>query len=117
MVMVALIAIVFLGSALGKISGSDQMMKMAAGFGFSTGSFQVLGVVEIIAVLLFIFPRTGILGTVLLASYMGGGIATHLQHSQPIMVPVIIECLIFVTAAIRFPELSERLINRKIKVA
>lgn len=113
--LVAIIAIIFLGSAAGKVFGSEQMVKMAAGFGFSTVSFKVLGIIEILAVVSFIFPRTGVFGTVLLAAYMGGGIATHLQHGQPIMVPVIIECLIFVTAAVRFPELIERLFKGEVK--
>jgi hypothetical protein len=72
---------------------------------------KLLGVVEIISVLLFIIPRTGILGTLLLAAYMGGAIATHLEHRLPLFLPIIIQCLVWITAAIRFPELSKRFTN------
>ncbi|RWY47372.1 DoxX family protein [Mucilaginibacter gilvus] len=110
--LLALIAIIFLGSAIGKISGSEQMMKMATGFGFSEMDFKVLGLIEIVGIALFIFPRTGVLGALLLTAYMGGGIATHLQHGQTILIPVLIECLIWITAAIRFPELLVQLTYR-----
>jgi hypothetical protein len=36
---------------------------------------------------------------------MGGAISAHLQHDQPIAMVVIIESLIWVTAALRFSEL------------
>ena len=67
---------------------------------------------EILAFVLFIIPRTGIVGTLLMVAYMGGTIATHLHHQMPIYALIIIECLIWITAAIRFQELTKRLTNR-----
>ena len=87
------------------------MQKNASGFGLSLATIKELGVLELICIGLFIYPRTSIVGTLLIAAYMGGAIATHLQHQMPLVTPVIIETVIFITAAVRFPELSKRLMG------
>ena len=106
-----LVALVFLGSASGKLMGNAEAIKMAEGFGISADNFRNIGIVEITSLILFVWPRTGILGTVLLSAYMGGAIATHVQHAQPLMAPCIVLSIVLVVAAYRFPELRQRLFN------
>ncbi len=110
-VLTGLLAFVFLSSAFMKLKGGAEMAKGAAAFGLTLGTIQIIGVVEVISLVLFAIPRTGLLGTLLLAAYLGGAIATHLEHNMPIMVPVIIQCILWITAVIRFPELSRRLMG------
>ena len=101
-------------SAVDKIMGSGHALQMAASFGLSAETYSGLGIIEILSVVLFLYPRTGILGTLLLSSYLGGAIATHLQHQQGIAFPVAIEVFIWITAIIRFPELTPRLLDNSI---
>lgn len=110
-VLTAVLAFAFIASAFMKLSGSEQAAKGAAGFGISLATLKMLGVIEIVSILLFIIPRTGMLGLLLLAAYLGGAIATHLEHQLPITVPVVLQCLLWITATIRFPELSQRLMG------
>ncbi len=112
-VLTALLSLVFIGSAAMKLTGGEEAAKAAASMGLSAGTIQIIGLLEIGSLLLFIFPRTGVLGTLVLAAYLGGAIATHLEHQQPIFVPVIIQSLVWITAIIRFPELSGRLVGNK----
>ncbi|MBA2610756.1 MAG: DoxX family protein [Bacteroidetes bacterium] len=112
-VLTGMLGLAFIGSGLMKVMGSEEAMKGAATFGISEIAIKLLGVVEILAFVLFIIPRTGIVGTLLMVAYMGGAIATHLQHQMPIFAPIIIECLIWITAAIRFQELTKMLMSRK----
>jgi hypothetical protein len=106
-----LVAFVFLGSAAGKFSGNEEALKMAAGFGLDASTYTMLGVVEMICLLLFVLPRTGVLGTVLLAAYMGGAIATHLTHGLSPMAPALVLMFTLLVALYRFPELRTRFIN------
>lgn len=110
-ILTGLVAFIFLGSAIGKLTANAEALKMAEGFGLNSTSYTILGIVEIISVILFIIPRTGIIGTLLLAAYMGGAIATHLEHGQPVLVPCIIEAFVWIVAVYRFPELRSRLLN------
>ena len=111
-VLTGLVGIVFIGSALGKLSGSAEGIKAAEGFGIGAGAFRTLGIVELISILLFIFPRTGILGTILLVGYMGGAIATHLEHAQSIVAPIVITSFVCLVAVYRFPEMLNRIKNK-----
>jgi hypothetical protein len=109
-----LLALVFIGSASMKLMGGEEIAKAAIAMGLSAGSLQLIGVLEIVAILLFLIPRTGVLGTLLLAAHLGGAIVTHLEHEQPFIMPVIIQCLLWVTAIIRFPELNRRIMGKSI---
>jgi hypothetical protein len=106
-----LLALVFLSSASMKFLGGEEVLKGMSAVGISTGMLKLIGTIELVSILLFIIPRTGLLGTLLLAAYLGGAIATHIEHQQPFIAAVIVECLVWITAAMRFPELSARFVG------
>ena len=112
-VLTGLVTLVFLGSATGKLTGNEEALKLAAGFGLDAKTYTIIGLVEVICLILFIIPRTGLLGTLLLAAYMGGAIASHLEHGVSIIAPCIIQSFLFLVAFFRFPELRTRLLNSK----
>ena len=112
-VLTGLVAIIFLGSGINKVTGNAEAIKMAEGFGISAESFKLIGIVEILATLLFILPRTGVLGSLLLIAFMGGSIATHVEHAQPIIAPVMIAAFLWIVSVIRFPELTKRIVGNK----
>ncbi|MDB4920509.1 DoxX family protein [Mucilaginibacter sp.] len=110
-ILTGLIALAMILSAVLKLTGSPVALKLAAAVGFSASTYQLIGLIEVLSTVLFIVPRTGILGTLLLAAYLGGAIATHWQHQQPALPAVILECLVWITATIRFQELSKRIMG------
>lgn len=112
-VLTGLVSFVFLGSAIGKFTANEDALKMAASFGLDSNTYTLIGLVELICLILFIIPRTGIIGTILLASYMGGAIATHLEHGESIIAPCVIETILLLVAFYRFPELRTKLLNSK----
>jgi hypothetical protein len=48
-----------------------------------------LGVIELACLALYVFPRTSVLGTILLTGYLGGAIATNLRLELPLFTPVL----------------------------
>ncbi|MEY3198649.1 MAG: hypothetical protein RJA13_607 [Bacteroidota bacterium] len=110
-VLTGLVSFVFLGSALGKLTGNEEALEMAASFGLDANTYFTLGLVELISLILFIIPRTGIIGTLFLVAYLGGAIATHLEHGQSIVAPCVIQAFLWVVAIYRFPELKSRFLN------
>lgn len=111
-VLAGLVGFIFLGSAYGKLSGGADGIKMAESFGISASNFTLIGIVELVSIVLFLIPRTAILGTLLLAAYMGGAIATHLEHGESIVAPACIAAFVWVVAIIRFPELLSRITGK-----
>ena len=112
-ILTALVALVFLGSALGKIMGNANTLKMAESFGISAAAFKIIGIIEVVAALLFVFPRTGVLGAFILIAFMGGAIATHVEHNQPFVPQLIISAFLWIVTIIRFPELLERITGKR----
>ncbi|WP_345211938.1 DoxX family protein [Mucilaginibacter gynuensis] len=107
-----IVLLLLTASATDKISGSEHALAMTRSFGISPDTYRSLGIIELISAVLFMIPRTGLPGLLLLSSYLGGAIATHLQHGQSICFPAAIEALVWITAVIRFPELSMRIVNK-----
>jgi uncharacterized membrane protein YphA (DoxX/SURF4 family) len=111
-VLAGLIAFIFLGSAFSKLTADTKGLEDVAKMGLDATEFKFLALIEIVAVLLFLIPRTSIIGTLLLIAYMGGAISTHVEFSQPILAPVMISVFVWIVAFVRFPELSKRLLNK-----
>ena len=54
------------------------------GYPASVGLARGLGVITLLCTALYAFPRTAMLGAILLTGYMGGAIATHLRVGSPL---------------------------------
>lgn len=111
-VLAGLVAFIFVGSAISKFTANEEALKMASTFGLDSTANYSLGIIELACVILFFIPRTGIVGTMLLAAYMGGAIATHLEHGLPVTAPCAIQAIVWIAAFIRFPELSKRILGK-----
>ncbi len=96
-------------SAFSKLSLDESAITAASAFGIDSTTYVFIGIIEIISLALFVTPKTGVLGTLLLAAYFGGAIVTHLEHGQSIAIPVTVQIVLWITAFIRFPELYQRL--------
>lgn len=116
-ILAALIGALFIFSAVMKFKGGPEAEKGAAMMGFTIDGIRMLGCLELLSVLLFLIPRTGVVGSLLLIAYTGGIMATHLQHHMSLVVPVIIQCVIWITALLRFPELGTRLFGGRSSAA
>lgn len=110
-ILTGIVVLLMAASAIDKICGSEHALQMTSSFGIAPSVYRLLGIIELGSVILFAVPQTGILGLLLLTSYLGGAIATHLQHQQNILFPAGIEVLIWITVIIRFPELLSRLLR------
>ena len=45
---------------------------------------NVLGVLLLLCTAVYVFPRTSVLGAILLTGYLGGAVATHLRAGDPL---------------------------------
>ena len=52
--------------------------------GYSVSLITPLGVVLLICTLLYVIPMTQVLGAILLTGYLGGAVATHVRHGDPL---------------------------------
>lgn len=59
---------------------ADDMMRE---LGWPSGYVLMIGVIELACVLLYLYPRTSVLGAVLTMGLFGGAMATHLRAGSP----------------------------------
>lgn len=65
-----------------------------------------LGFVEIGCVVIYLIPRTSILGAVLLAAYLGGAVATHVRVGDPFWAPILCGVALWLGLWLREPRLK-----------
>jgi hypothetical protein len=54
-----------------------------------------IGIVELVCVVLYVIPRTSVLGAILLTGYLGGATATHLRIGEPFFAPIVLGVMVW----------------------
>ena len=57
----------------------------ALGWSLDVATMRTLAVLLLIPTLLYVWPRTAVLGAVLITGYLGGAIATHMRVDSPLL--------------------------------
>ena len=52
--------------------------------GYPAGTVVVIGAIELVCLVLYLIPRTSVLGALVLTGYLGGAIATHVRVGSPL---------------------------------
>jgi uncharacterized membrane protein YphA (DoxX/SURF4 family) len=90
--------------------GMDDGM---AHLGWDMSKATSLGILEISCVVVYLFPKTAILGAILCTGYMGGAIATHVRVDDPFVIQVLVGVLFWLGLWLREPRLRELIPLRK----
>ena len=74
-----------------KLVPLDVVIKATADLGYSPSPALArgLGVVALLCTALYAFPRTSVLGAILLTAYMGGAVATHVRVGNPLFTHIL----------------------------
>jgi hypothetical protein len=104
-VLSALPALLLLFSAAMKFRQPPELIEGLGRLGWPTSLAAPLGVVELIATLLYIVPQTSVLGAILLTSYLGGAIATHVRIADPFLLQAAVGVVIWLGLYLREPRL------------
>lgn len=70
-------------SASMKLAKVPVAMKGFEKYGYPSRIIVPLGIIELSCAILFLIPRTAVLGAILVTGYFGGAIATHVRVSEP----------------------------------
>ena len=97
-VLSALPSLMLLMASVMALSHSDQAVKGFVGqYGYPESAMTPIGLACLVSTLLYIFPRTAVLGAILLTGYLGGAVATHVHANEGAMflMPVLFGVLIW----------------------
>jgi hypothetical protein len=77
-------------SAAMKLVKPPQVSEGMAKFGWPERYLPALAAVELACVILFLIPRTAVLGAILMTGYLGGACATHARLGDPMLANAVV---------------------------
>lgn len=94
------LAIFFMAfDSVGKVLALPPFIQGTTELGFAASAVTGLGLVELACVVLYVIPRTSVLGAILMTGWFGGAIATHLRLGSPLfshtLFPVYVAVLVW----------------------
>jgi hypothetical protein len=93
--MSALPVLMLLFSGVMKLMKPAPVVEGFAHLGYPTSLALGLGIIELACTVVYIIPRTSILGAILLTGYLGGATATHLRIGEPFFMPIVLGALVW----------------------
>ena len=93
-----------IGSAIAKFAQVPLVVTQLAALGFAGSKLMIIAALEIVSALLFLISRTRSFGLLMVSMYLGGAIATHLGHNEPVYQPASVLVLFWVGAWLRHCE-------------
>jgi hypothetical protein len=108
-IMSALPALFLLVDGAMKLVKPEPVVKATVELGYAETVILPLGVVLLACTILYLIPRTAVLGAILLTGYLGGAVATHVRAGQgpfEILFPVVFGALLWGGLVLRDDRLS-----------
>jgi hypothetical protein len=84
LVLTVLLALFLLFDAVTKLLRLPDVVQATEQMGFSASALPVIGSVLLVCLMLYLVPRTSILGAVLLTGYFGGAVCAQLRIEAPL---------------------------------
>jgi hypothetical protein len=87
-----------------KLVKPAPVVKATVELGYPESTIVGLGIILLGSTILYLIPRTSVLGAILLTGYLGGAVATHVRVSAglfPVFFPVMIGVLVWLGVYLR----------------
>jgi hypothetical protein len=91
----ALPALLLLSSGINAMTKSPMVIEGTTHLGYTPNTAPIIGILAFVSTILYIFPRTAVLGAILLTGYLGGALASHLRVGDPTFFAVIIGVMLW----------------------
>ena len=84
-VLSAIFVLFMLGASVApKLLGLPIAEETMKALGWPAGHVHWIGIFELVCVLLYVYPRTNLLGAILTMALFGGAMATHIRAGSPL---------------------------------
>ena len=94
-IMSALPVLLLLSSSVMKLMKPAPVVEGFAHLGYPASLALALGMIELACAVVYVIPRTSVLGAILLTGYLGGATATHVRIGEPFFMPIVLGVLVW----------------------
>ena len=95
--------------AVGKLAAVPQVKEGTQALGFPPGQALIMGIVLAVCVVVYVIPRTAVLGALGITAYLGGAVTANMRVESPLvshtLFAVYVGVLMWVGLAMRRPDL------------
>ena len=101
-----IVILMFLLGAFNNIMQTEAAVEGATQLGYPKSSVLYLGIILLLATILYAIPKTSFLGALLLTAWLGGAVASHVIHEDPLantLLPVVFGLVIWTSIWLRDP--------------
>jgi len=91
----ALPVLMLLFSGAMKLVKPVSVLEGFVGLGYPESLALWIGIVELACAVLYVIPRSSVLGAILLTAYLGGATATHVRIGEPFFIPIVLGVLVW----------------------
>ena len=111
----ALVVLFFLFDAIAKLILIKPVIDTTISLGWPVESARPLGILLLGCTILYVIPRTSILGAILLTGYLGGAVATQARVGNPLFTHVLfgvyVGILVWLAILVRDPNVRRLLLG------
>ncbi|HKW24411.1 MAG TPA: DoxX family protein [Terriglobales bacterium] len=86
----AIPAVILLFGGIMKLAGLPSVAQGFAQYGYQARSIPVVGILEVACTVVYLVPRTAVLGAILMTGLLGGAIASNVRINNPAFVAPLI---------------------------
>ena len=72
-----------------KFTTIEPVMESFVQLGYSADLAVSIGILEVACLVLYVIPRTSVLGAILLTGYLGRAVATHVRVGSPLLTHIL----------------------------
>ena len=116
-VLTALVGVFLTFDVVLKVLQLAPAVQTTTELGYPANTVFGIGVIELVCLVLYLVPRTSVLGALLLTGYLGGAIATHVRVGSPLagytLFPIYVALLMWGGLYLRETRLRELLPLRR----
>jgi len=103
-IIIALPALFLLMDAVIKFFKPPMVVETTVKLGYPESTIIGMGIVLLVSTILYLIPRTAVIGAILLTGYLGGAVATHVRMGEgafPVLFPVFFGVLLWLGLYLR----------------
>lgn len=98
------IIVMLMFGGINNLLQTEMAVNGAIEMGYPSSSLFYLGIILITSTILFAVPKTSILGALFIQAWLGGAVATHMIHNDPlsmVLFPIIFGTLVWFSIWLR----------------
>jgi hypothetical protein len=103
-----LVTLFFLMDGVMKLFKPEPVVEATVKLGYQESVIAPLGIVLIACTVIYMIPKSAVLGAILLTGYLGGAVASHLRAGDdwfPVLFPVVFGILVWLGLYLRDPRI------------